>query len=305
VSLLSAASGKAVRTIAALTCAWGLVGPILVAAHASRANEPTNPGRNVILIVVDTLRADRLGCYGNDLGMTPQIDSFARGAVRFENAFSHAPWTLSSIASLFTSQYPGRHQAGGRIGAFRPLREEAVTIAEIARTAGLATGAVVNVSFLTDRFGMTQGFETVDAPGTGFDVPNRRAGPTTDAALKLIDQMCGRSFFLFVHYFDPHALYDPPEPFRARFADPIGRDSDHPLFSNPYAVNLLRAGKITVSDEQVLRLEKLHNGEVAYVDAEVGRLLAEVSKRGLDANTIVIITADHGEEFLDQRRVSA
>jgi len=105
--------------------------------------KPQQP--NVILIVLDTVRADRLGCYGNAQDLTPEIDKFARDAVRFDKAFSHAPWTLPSVASIFTSSYPGRHTAGGRLGAFTILPDDAVTIAEVFQRNGAVTGAITNV----------------------------------------------------------------------------------------------------------------------------------------------------------------
>jgi len=259
------------------------------------------PDKNVILIVIDTVRADRLGCYGSTAGMTPEIDRFSKNAVRFEQAFSHAPWTLPSIASLFTSQYPTQHGAGGHLGSFTILRDDAVTIAELFKRAGSVTGAITNVLFLTEKFGMTQGFKTVDATVPESNILARRAGATTEAALRWLDRHSSKPFFLFVHYFDPHLRYDPPQPFRRRFADARDADSDDYIFGTVNDMINLRRGLVMLDYRKVARLEKLHNGEVAYTDAEVGRLLAGVSERNLEANTVIIITSDHGEEFYDHK----
>jgi arylsulfatase A-like enzyme len=257
------------------------------------------PTKNVVLIVLDTVRADKLGCYGNQQGLTPEIDKFAKSAVRFDQFFSHAPWTLPSVASLFTSQYPSQHGAGGRLGAFTNLPDEAVTLAEVFRSTGAITGAITNILFLTETFGMTQGFDNVDSTTTINNISGRHARQTTTAAIDWLDQNQGKRFFLFVHYFDPHLIYDPPEPFRNRFADAREKKNKDFVFGTSDDVVALHNGKIQLSCDIVGRLEKLHNGEIAYTDSETGRLLDSISARGLDENTIVIITADHGEEFCD------
>lgn len=290
------------RQLKPTTCVIFVVLGALVLLPSCNTNDTTQssaPKKNVLLIGLDTVRADRFGCYGNPDGITPEIDKWTQGAVKFERAFAHAPWTLPSFASLFTSRYPGWHGAGGRLGAFRRLPDQAVTIAEVFKRAGSATGAIVNVDFLTETFGMTQGFDSVDADAPSSNVEVRRAGPTTDVALRWIDQHRDRPFFLFVHYFDPHLIYDPPQPFRGRFADPQDRDTDDPVFGTRADVVGLRSGRLDLDPDKIARLEKLYDGEVAYVDAEVGRLLAGIADRGLEADTIVVITSDHGEEFHD------
>ncbi len=255
--------------------------------------------KNVVLIVLDTVRTDRLGCYGNQASITPEIDRFAGGAVQFENAFSHAPWTLPSVASIFTSQYPVQHGAGGHLDAYKILNDDAVTIAEVFQRAGVVTGAITNVLFLTKKFGLTQGFDTVDATVPKSNILVRRAGTTTDAALRWLDEHKEKHFFLFVHYFDPHLTYDPPQPFRERFADAQDAHSNNYLFGINKEMIKFRRGRIKLDSELIKRLEKLHNGEVAYVDHEVGKLLNGISQRGLDNNTTIVLTSDHGEEFGD------
>jgi arylsulfatase A-like enzyme len=258
------------------------------------------PRRNIILILLDTVRVDRLGCYGSAMGLTPEIDRFAETAVRFEQAFAHAPWTLPSVASLYTSRHPMQHGAGGHLGSFRMLPERAVTLAEVLRRQGLSTGAILNVLFLSEKLGMTQGFASVDHSVHADDnVSGRRAGPTTDAALGYIDSQGDQPFFLLVHYFDAHLTYDPPQPYRRRHADPQDREGTDYLFGTVRDMLHFRRGEIQLGDAMLGRLEKLYDGEIAYLDHEVGRLLDGLANRGLEGNTVVVITADHGEEFLD------
>jgi arylsulfatase A-like enzyme len=254
---------------------------------------------NVILIVLDTVRADRLGCYGNELDLTPEIDKFARDAVRFDQAFSHAPWTLPSVASIFTSRYPAQHTAGGRLGAFTVLPDDAVTIAEVFQRNQIVTGAITNVLFLDKKFGMTQGFDTVDSHIPRTNTVMRKAGPTTQAALSWLDKNHKQQFFLMVHYFDAHLTYDAPQPFRRKWAAPQDRESNDFVFGTIADMIKFRRGMTKLDANTIGRLEKLHNAEVAYLDSQIGKLLAGISERGLDSNTVVVITSDHGEEFND------
>jgi arylsulfatase A-like enzyme len=253
----------------------------------------------VLLIILDTVRVDRLGCYGSDMGLTPEIDAFAESAVRFERAFSQAPWTLPSVATLYTSQYPVQHGAGGRYGKFEKLSPELPTIAEVFRDAGYDTAAIINVLFMTETFGMTRGFLHVDAEGPDSNEGARPATETTDAALAWLDRKRERPFFMLVHYFDPHLVYDPPQPFRERFADPQDRQSTDILFGTRREMIALRSGAIDLPRDLMGRLERLYNAEIAYMDSQVGRLLDGLRERGLDERTVVVICSDHGEEFLE------
>ena len=262
---------------------------------------PVKPRCNVILILLDTVRADRLGCYGNELGLTPNIDKFAETAICFDNAFSQAPWTLPSVASLYTSQYPIQHGAGGRYDAVTALHENSLTIADIFQKANAATHAIINVLCITDKFNMTTGYATVDVNAPIVNTKNRRAGPTTKAALEWLEQNKDDPFFLFVHYFDAHLVYDPPQPFRKQFAHPQDKYNRNTIFGNTNEdlFELRTSNYLKLSNEKVERLEKLYNGEIAYLDSELGNLFKGISRLGLDSDTVIVITADHGEEFHD------
>ncbi len=254
---------------------------------------------NVLLVVVDTLRADRLGCYGNTSGMTPRMDALATEGVLFRNAYAHAPWTLASFASLLTSTYPVQHKAGGWVGKFLKLRSEAYTVGECFQAAGSRTASIVNVDFLTENFNMHKGFDTVDHEVGVNNHLTRTAARTTDSALRWIDGREEKSFFLMVHYFDPHLVYEPPAEYRARFALDGDKKTNDVIFGEVKDIVAFRQGRLELGPQKIKRLEGLHNGEVAFTDRELGRLLEGLAQRGLDKNTIVVLTSDHGEEFND------
>ncbi|MBI5362517.1 MAG: sulfatase [Planctomycetes bacterium] len=265
----------------------------------SRSRTATPEAPNVLVIAIDTLRADRLGCLGNERGLTPALDRLAGEGVSFRRAFAHAPWTLPSFASIFTSQTPEEHGAGGKLGEFRALAPEHTTLAERFAESGWKTGAIVNVDFLGRAFGLMQGFDVVDERFSNDNDHLRDAHATTDAALAWIEKERANAFFLLVHYFDPHARYAPPKEFRERFADPRDQHSDAFEFGTRDQVVLWRSGRIHPTQDDFRRAEQLYDGEVAYTDAEVGRLIDGLAAAGLDANTLVVVVADHGEEFLD------
>ncbi|MBN2445896.1 MAG: sulfatase [Phycisphaerae bacterium] len=259
--------------------------------------KPTGP--NVLIIAVDTLRADKLGCYDSDLGASPNIDALAKESAHFGWAYAHAPWTLPSFASLFTSQTPPQHHAGGQLGRFRPLPDDARTIAECFKDAGYETAAIVNVDFLTQTFGMAQGFDHFDHEVRNDNRLVRDAARTTDAAVAWMKQRHEAPFFMMVHYFDPHLVYDPPLEFREQLAAPEDRDNRNWIFGTVAEIVAYRDGKIRFDDATIRRAEHLYDGEIAYTDQQVGRLLDAVDEMGLKSSTVVVFVADHGEEFLD------
>ncbi len=271
---------------------------ILVTALGGCSGWRAQP-RNVVLILLDTVRADKLGCYGSGLGATPRIDRLAEEGVLFKRAYSHAPWTLPSCASILTSMYPPQHGAGGRVGGFLELDGSVRTVAECFLDAGFATGAIINVDFLTDSFGMTQGFGDVDKEFYASNVKMRPAARTTNAAVSWIKANRDRQFFLMVHYFDPHLAYDPPLEYRRRFAMPEDRYRTDWVFGTRPQIAGYRQGLVEFDNASIRRAEHLYNGEIAYTDHQVGLLLDELSRMGLARSTVVVLTADHGEEFLD------
>jgi arylsulfatase A-like enzyme/tetratricopeptide (TPR) repeat protein len=254
--------------------ALALLGAGVLAAGAAlffRPDRPratgaaTAPRPNVLLVTVDTLRADRLGSYGYAAAATPALDALAASGVRFETATAHAPLTAPSHASILTGLTPPRHGVRDNGQALGPAP---ATLAKAFQSSGYATGAFVSGFPLDRRFGLLRGFEEYDDRLPHGDDARRasyveRPGPgTTAAALRWIDAVpAGRPWFAWVHYFEPHSPYEPPAVLRARFA------------AHPY------------------------DGEVAAVDVEVGALLRRLEERGRRSNTVVLVTADHGESL--------
>lgn len=245
------------------------------AASTSRAT-PTVPapgvaaGHNLLLVTLDTTRADHLGAYGDPRAETPNLDRLAAGGLRFTDAVTPVPMTLPAHATLLTGLDPPGH--GVRINGRFVLGAEHETLAEALQRAGYQTAAFVSSFVLDSRFGLDQGFDRYDARLETTRVAafapqtERSAGSVTDAAVAWLEDRAasgesGRPFFLWIHYFDPHDPYEPPEPFASRFAD------------RPYA------------------------GEIAYTDRELGRLLSSLDASGLSGRTVIVATADHGESL--------
>lgn len=277
----------------------GLIPLLACTAGSCGGSAPEGPP-NVLLVVVDTLRADRLGCHGSRAELTPSIDALAEEGVVFLNAQAHAPWTLASFASIFTSKLPTEHGAGGQIGSFRTLSEDHLTLAEWLTDEGYETGCVTNVPFLSDDFGTLQGFSHRDVAIHHSNVEMRDATESTDAALAWLDdrEQADAPWMLFLHYFDPHAVYAPPAEYRRKHAAEEDRNGAW-TFGTRSQMMALRRGELVLSENVVRRAEKLYDGEVAYTDHEFGRLIDTLRERGELDNTIVVLTADHGEEFLE------
>ncbi len=242
----------------------------------------------VVLYLVDTLRADHTGVYGYGRDTTPQLDAFARDAVVFDQAVAHASWTKPSVASLMTSLLPAQHEA---VQLRDPLDERHVTLAEMLRAKGFATGAAVAnaVVFLPgSRF--EQGFDVfVGLHGPrGHASKDVEASVVVDAALRILDARRGLPLFLYVHTMDPHVPYTPPPPFDRKY-------EPHPIEGHP-GIDPRTDYKEPLDRE---RLVAQYDGDVAYGDQEFGRFVRELRARGLYDDALLIFMADHGEEFQD------
>jgi arylsulfatase A-like enzyme len=267
----------------------------LLALSTATACDPAEPP-NVVLVSIDTLRADALGVAGGPVP-TPTLDALAREGVLFERAIAPAPETAPSHATLFTGLDVLEH---GVLANGAAVPDELPTLAESFREAGYATAAFVSSFVLDPRFGWSRGFEHYDAsfptagatlskqrayPGAfwaehefeGFD---RRAPETTREALAWLES-APEPFFLFVHYFDPHAPYRPPEPF------------DREAKRGRY--DLAGRGVRGVPPRALAQMIRRYHAEVLYADHWLGRLLAGLARRGARDRTLVVVTADHGE----------
>jgi len=265
---------------AAIAAAWGLL-------HTPRSAAP----RHVILISLDTTRADHLGCYGNTWIHTPHLDALAAESILLTDYMTVVSTTLASHVSLFTGKYPHTH--GVPRNGF-VVHDDNVMLPEVLKAAGFHTAAFIGSFALDSRFNFAQGFEHFDAEfdmargAGGVDQNQRRAQAVTDAVLRHLDRHgVPDRLFLFVHYFDPHAPYDPPPPFDALYSFGAGRapPPDHPALARARLPQALQA-----------RLWA-YAGEVSYMDAQVGRLLDDLRRRGVLDQALVIVTSDHGENL--------
>jgi arylsulfatase A-like enzyme/Flp pilus assembly protein TadD len=242
------------RTFAFLT-----IGAAVIAAPGCRGT--AGPADRILLVTIDTLRADRLGYAGHDVE-TPNLDAFARDGAVFTQAVTAAPLTLPSHSTILSGFYPTRHQTRNN-GTFH-LPDTVVTVAERLREEGYATGAFIGSFVLDSRFGLAQGFDRYDddlpegnPAGSAF-YAERRAQEVVERALQWISQNDGKRLFVWVHVYDCHAPYDPPAPYRQRYSD------------------------------------RLYDGEIAYTDSTLGPLLeAFAPSRG----GATLVTSDHGESL--------
>jgi arylsulfatase A-like enzyme/Tfp pilus assembly protein PilF len=258
--------------VLALAATWFLVGRAPAIRTMSGVPLGRLPGGvrpddlNVLLITLDTTRWDRIGAYGDGSALTPNLDRLAGEGTLFEQAIAAAPLTLPAHSTIFTGLLPPRH--GVRDNGGYVLDPKHQTLASALKATGRATGAFVGAFVLDAKFGLDAGFDTYYDK---FDLSRRRAislgsisrtaGEVVENAMPWLDANANRAFFAWLHFYDPHTPYEPPEPFRSRFHD------------RPYA------------------------GEIAYVDSQVGRVLQWLDTRQLRNRTIVAVIGDHGESL--------
>lgn len=223
--------------------------------------QPGQQIERIVLISLDTCRADHLSCYGYSENTTPNIDTLAKEGFLFENVFAQVPMTLPSHCSIMTGTIPPNH---GVHSNFQKLSEDSLTLAEILSEAGYSTGGVAGAYVLDGSFGFAQGF---DSYTDGFQKPppgvhayaERMADEVSQYGCEWLEKHKDEKFFLFLHYYDPHIPYRPPEPFADQFAD------------------------------------NLYAGEIAFTDDCVGQVVEKLKELGLYESTMIVVTGDHGE----------
>ena len=264
----------------------------LCGCERSATEVQTQSPTNIILIVIDTLRADHLGCYGYFRDTSPNIDAFAEQAVFFEQAYAPMATTLPSHTSLFTGLYPLEHGVESNVGddgePFNP-KPGMRPFTQLAQTNGFKTAAFVSAAPLKRVCGLDAGFDTYVQPTEAL----QDAQPTTREALSWLDENDRKQFFLFVHYFDPHVPYLPPLAYRALFGtgQPLKDYLKQRAIPDHVQPGLCR-GKVPTDTYQATNF---YDGEIRYCDHYVGQLLDSLRQRGLWDNSVIIITADHGE----------
>ncbi|MBM3318470.1 MAG: sulfatase [Candidatus Eisenbacteria bacterium] len=293
-------------------------------ARPDLATRPSDdPVQNVLLITIDALRPDHLQGYGYARPTSPNIDSLAAEGTLFTHAFAQANCTELSFGAIYTSLYPFAHGVQRRAGLASRLPAATETIAELMRDAGLRTFCLAPNPYLKREWGLTQGFDRVEEFHYGYrsllavrvlreaglvrmpemiahlDVP--RARVVVDRAVRLLAETRGQPFFMHVHFMDVHHPYIPPAPYQEMFRTPGATSISAaqfwrrgwPIFS------MLPSEEELLPPRDLARLIDLYDGAIRYTDDEIGRLLRELQRLGLARQTMVVLTADHGDEFLE------
>ncbi len=280
---------------AALAVAGTVLWPSIIASRSVADGRP-----NIILISIDTLRADHLGAYGYPRDTSPNIDALARQGVVFENAVAQANWTLPSHMSLLTSQVPAVH--GVRTVRQR-LDPAKVTLAEILKNAGYTTVGITGGYNVDARFGFAQGFDEYTGDkfyhlmleekvkyGQGV-----RLSYLLPDVIDLLSRPAARPFFLFLHFWDTHAPYMPHEGYIERFPS---RAEEPEVFTHQMVLELRRHPE-KAGPEMRERIAALYDNEIRYADHYLGVVFRTLRERGLREDTIVVLTSDHGDEMLE------
>jgi arylsulfatase A-like enzyme len=267
---------------------------LLVSCGGGDPGPPADERPSVLLVTLDTTRPDHLGCYGYARPTSPKLDELCADAVVYSRAYSTSSWTLPAHASLFTGRFPVSHGArydpeGSLVLAdgirgewakdFRAsgLASQLPTLAEVFQKAGYATGAVVAGPWMKSVFGLSRGFDDYEDRRIAR-FRGRLGQEVTDTALAWLGDRADTPFFLFLNYYDPHAPYQPPPELLAQFFD----------------LDSLARGEETPSPEEVTAR---YDGEIRYMDAQLGRLLDALKAWGIYTRMWIVVTADHGELF--------
>jgi arylsulfatase A-like enzyme len=305
-----------------------------MAAYASSNDSAATagPGPNILLVTLDTVRADQIGVYGHPFVKTPAIDQLASQSARFDMHMIQEPQTNPSHASMFTGMYPP--SSGVRVHMVDKLPANLETLATIFSAAGYGTAGLYSwMSFDNQYCGFERGFQLYqnvsgDMPGALDNPAARRAAAefriaeeylaaprklsnmvgvqqemewrnkgradvTTDAAIAQLQVMAGNPFFMWVHYFDPHYPYSPPPPYDNQY-DP---DYSGKLDFTIDTIQAIEQGKLDPTPDDVKRLMSLYQGEITFLDSHLGRLFSTLDSLGLSDKTVLALTADHGESF--------
>jgi len=312
---------------------WGLAGSALVLVllgvngfvRPLQRGHPTAEGPNILLITVDTLRDDHLGCYGNEMIQTPNVDRLAEEGVLFENTICPIPLTNPSHTSILTGLHPAHH--GVLLNEPMALRPGIESLADILADRGYRTAAFVSgitlkrqTSCLVDRF---QVYDDDFSPLWAIPEPclagsfanlffrlsrhvrflphgytprtERPAAHAVDAANRWLAANAEAPFFLWLHLFDPHGPYTPPPPYNRLYDPDYAGDAD----GRWYGLSIEEKARVIESPRDLEHVKALYAGEVSYADEQMGRLLSEVERLGLRERTLVVFTADHGESLTE------
>jgi arylsulfatase A-like enzyme len=264
----------------------------------TQADAAAKKAPNIVWLSVESVRADHVGCYGYERDTTPNLDKLAAEATVFEHADSVTSWTLTSHTSMFTGLYPSAHRV---IGPKDKLADSYTTIAEVLRDAGYQTAAVVSGPYLSKAHNLQQGFEYVDdspiqhIKGASADVTNPDLEKALFKYLKA-QRDPDRPFMLFAYYWDPHSEYIPPPPYDTMFVPPGAQPIKTVLYMPAFQLGR------HINQPQLDWLIAQYDGEIRCTDDYIGRFFDLLREFDLWENTMVIVTADHGEEFYEHGR---
>jgi len=257
---------------------------------------------NIIFISIDALRRDHVGCYGYPRNTTPNMDAFARDNIVFNHAFVNEPWTLTSHMSMLT----GFNSITHGTYEWKALHAAIPTLAEYLKNVGYATIACVNTSWLVPVAGFGRGFDRYSTTTYGYspDEPVRSGEKQNVRIIGELTRVKRQPFFAFIHYFDVHSKfeylpYDAPEPFKSMFNADVAstfRFSVPDIFASDY-LGYVCQNSIALPEQELQNIVDLYDGGVAYADHCLGEFFSFLKKNDLYDNTMIIVTADHGEEF--------
>jgi len=246
---------------------------------------------NVILVSIDTLRADHLGCYGYDRPTSPTLDRLASEGMLFECAYATSPWTLPSHGTMLTGFYPGRI---GLNSEDSTLPSELETLAMVLSKHSFSTAAVVNSFFVSEKYGFNRGFDYFSFVPENH-APIGAAPIIIKQAMQWVQQHKNEQFFLFLHFYDVHANYSTLPQYEEQFVGPYNGVADGTLAQ----LIEFRKGTLSLDKADVKHFADLYDAEIRQLDDQLKRLLGFLQQEALLEKSFMIITSDHGEEFLD------
>ncbi len=243
---------------------------------------------DIFLIIIDTLRADHLGCYGYERSTSPILDSLAASGTLFSRCQAQAPWTLPAHASIWTGLSVKSHMTGIRNMVVYGLDSEIDNIATLLKDVDYVTLGFVNVILISHSFGFANGFDHYSSTDQGHG----RAAATVDEVLEWFSENRGnpRPKLTVIHLFDVHSPYDPPAPFDTKF-DPLGTQGVTEFVTDSLG--------ILMNPEATDHLMDMYDSEISWVDNQLGRLFSELRRSGIADNAYIVVTSDHGEEFFE------
>ena len=279
-----------------------LIIPVLILCGCGGGETCLSRYPDIVLILMDTARADHLSINGYFRETTPVLDSLASSGTIWTRVQGQGSWTLPAMASIMTGLSQRAHGAGYYNDTFYGIDTSLPTIPlMLKRSAGFQTAAFFNGVFMSEDFGFQQGYDYFDCQYAPGKANLRNAGETVNDFLQWYDahRDSTKPLFSAIHFFDPHLPYSPPSPWDTLYSDPKSDNLFNIFWGRRNDVPNLNHGLVEMNSAQLEIMVGLYDGELAYTDSQIGRLLSELQARGTLQNTVFVIVGDHGEEFLD------